>query len=174
MNSLLFYLQLFWAAITKPVKKTYKANVCSHETNKSGRISSLGRISLMKMPLSENGNPDYCLECIGKMAIECAWCKEPISIGDPVTLYIANEENASELSEHAVRYAEDPQCVVGCLRWNCGQSGIDRQGFWMPPGQVERIPSPLEMMMTPGNEGKAVIIGDLSDPNDKGKLIPID
>jgi hypothetical protein len=123
----------------------------------------------MSMPLTGNGNPDYCLKCIAGMSIKCAWCENSIHIGDPVTLYIP--EPTYVAPEYAVRFHEDPRCLVGCLGWNCASTGADRQGFWMPPGRVKRIPSPIEMLMSSGDEGKVVIVEDLSDPRDLGKIV---
>jgi hypothetical protein len=144
----------------------------SHQ--KTGKITSHGESRTMSMPLSENGNPDYCLECIAKMSIRCAWCESSIHIGDPVTLYIPQE--SYQVPGHAVRYDKDERRFVGCLGWNCACSGADRQGFWIPPGKVYRVPSPiemhmLEMLMSSGNDDKAVVVRDLSDPSDLGKVI---
>jgi hypothetical protein len=121
------------------------------------------------MPLSENGNPDYCLDCIAKMSIKCAWCENSIHVGDPVTLFIPKE--SYKVPEHAVRYDKDERLLIGCLGWNCAGSGIDRQGFWMPPGRVERIPSPIEILLSGESKGKAIIVNDLSNPNDLGKIV---
>ncbi|MEI6627472.1 MAG: hypothetical protein WCL61_02660 [bacterium] len=122
----------------------------------------------MAMPLSENGNPNYCLDCIAKMAIRCAWCGEAISIGSPVTLYTPKEDY--KIPEYATRYQNNAKSLVGCLRWNCADSGMDRQGFWMPPGKVKRVPSPLEMALASGDQ--VVIVSDLSDPNNLGETFP--
>ncbi|NTW30199.1 MAG: hypothetical protein HGA33_02895 [Candidatus Moranbacteria bacterium] len=92
------------------------------------------------------------------MAIRCAWCGKPIFIGDPVTLYSPNE--GFEIPEYAVRYSEDPLRLVGCLRWDCADSGIDRSGFWMPPGEVMRVMSPIEQVLATGT---AAIVSDVND-----------
>ncbi len=152
--------------LSHPFRKTYTANICGHHTKKTGCITPFSETLTMSMPLEENGNPDYCLECIAKMSIHCAWCEAPIDIGDPVTLYTPQEHFL--LPEHAVRYHDDPRHFVGCLRWDCADGGIDRAGFWMPPGKVHRVPSPLEMVLTSGN---AVIVNNLHDPNDLGEII---
>lgn len=169
MHKILYLLQVFWIAISNPFRKTYTANVCRHRTKKIGKVVAHGESHIMSMPLSENGNPDYCLDCIAKMSIKCAWCENPIHVGDPVTLYIPNE--SFKVPEHAVRHDKDERCLVGCLGWNCADSGADRQGFWIPPGKVARVPSPIEVLMSDGGGGRAVIIGDLSNPNDLGKVI---
>jgi hypothetical protein len=167
-----YFLSLIWLFVSHRFRKSYKANICGHQTKKKGRITSFGESYIMEMPLQENGNPDYCLECIAKMAIKCAWCGQPIHIGSPVTLYAPREKD-HKMPECAVRYKEGEPYFVGCLRWDCADSGMDRQGFWVPPGEVERVPSPLEIMLAPGNEGKGVIISDLSNPNDLGKTFNV-
>ncbi len=169
MHKIRFRLRVAWLAITYPFRKTYTASVCGHRTKKVGKITSRGESRTMSMPLSENKKPEYCLACIAKMSIRCAWCENSIHIGHPVTLYIPDE--SYQVPEGAVRYDEDEQCLVGCLGWNCAVSGADRQGFWMPPGKVLRVPSPIEMLMANGMKGKGVIVGNLSDPNDLGTVV---
>lgn len=153
-------------------KKTYTAKVCGHKTKLNGLTSSFGDYYKMSMPKNEHGSTDFCLECIGNMAIRCAWCGEPIWVGDPVTLYCVNIPFVPP--KHAVRYDKDETCFVGCLRSGCCHTGADRQGFWDPPGEVYRVPSPIEMMMSvlkKGEKPQAIIIQDLSDPNDIGKVV---
>lgn len=169
MKKIQYHLQVLWLFLSFPFRKTYTTNICRHRTKKTGRFTSLGEKYTMSMPLSENGNPDYCLSCIEKMSIKCAWCGNPIHVGDPVTLYIPRESYV--IPEHAVRYDEDESHLVGCLGWDCAHTGMDRQGFWIPPGKVARVPSPIEIFMSERNEGKVVIIRDLSDPNDLGQVI---
>ncbi len=169
MHKIVYCLRVLWLALSHPFRKTYTANVCGHNTKKAGKITSHGQSRTVSMPLSENGMPDYCFDCIAKMSIRCAWCENSIHVGDPVTLYTPQEP--FEVPEYAVRYSKDDRCLVGCLGWNCAETGADRQGFWMPPGTVARVPSPIEMLMSVGSEGRVVIVGDLSDPNDLGKVV---
>ncbi len=91
------------------------------------------------------------------MTIQCAWCGEPIFIGDPVTLYLPRYEDM-EVPGHAVPYGKG--AFVGCLRWECAESGTDRVGFWYPPGIVYRVLSPIEQCL---QSDEMVIIGDLGD-----------
>lgn len=169
MHTILYYLQVCWLAVSHPFRKTYAANVCGHRTKKTGKVTSRGESYAISMPLSKNGSPDYCLDCIAKMSIGCAWCERSIHIGDPVTLYMPRE--TFKVPEHAVRYDEDDRFLVGCLGWECAETGADHQGFWMPPGKVARVPSPIETLMLGGDDSKAVIVGDLSDPKHLGKVI---
>ena len=111
----------------------------------------------MSMPLEENGSPDYCLDCIGQMSIRCTWCGGAIHVGDPITLYSPVGEFTPP--EYAVVYdGGKKQAFVGCLRWDCAESGVDVCGSWSPPGKVERFPSPLEMCLQ--SQGM-VIVPDL-------------
>lgn len=167
---MLFSLRLHWLIISSFMRKTYKANVCGHRTNRTGITTSFGETIITTMPLAKNGKPDYCLECIGKMAIKCAVCESPIHIGDPITLYTL--DGKYEIPKHAVRYDKDPQCFIGCLHSGCSDSGINRQGFWVPPGKVERVPSPIDILMADkSGKDKMLIIEDLSNPNDHGRLV---
>lgn len=164
---ILYRLRVFGLILSYPFRKTYVANLCGHRTKLTGQLCSHGHNHTMSMPLAENGQPEHCLDCIGKMSIKCAWCENTIDIGDPVTLYVQNESFV--IPQHAVRYGEDPIRLVGCLGWECAQSGADRQGFWMPPGIVERVPSPIELLLF-GEKASEVITNDLSDPNESVKV----
>ncbi len=157
-----------WLAVSYPFRKTFKANICGHWTKKTGNITSHGESFTMSMPLSENGAPDYCLDCVAKMSITCAWCANSIHIGDPVTLYVPQE--SFNIPDYAVQYDEDERALVGCLRWDCA-SGVDRQGFWIPPGKVFRVRSPIEMLLSGENNGKVLIIDDFSNPNSLGRIV---
>ncbi|NTW88760.1 MAG: hypothetical protein HGB26_06475, partial [Desulfobulbaceae bacterium] len=121
------------------------------------RVHAYGGSCKTRLPFENNHTP-YCHACIKKMAIRCAWCGKPIFIGDPVTLY--SPSKGFEIPEYAVRYSEDPLRLVGCLRWDCADSGIDRSGFWMPPGEVMRVMSPIEQVLATGT---AAIVSDVND-----------
>ncbi len=168
VHKVFYYLRLYFLFISYPFRKTFTANVCHHLTKKTGQIIARGKKSILSMPQSANGNPDYCLECIAGMAIQCAWCENTIGIGDPVTLYIPKK--SYQTPSHAVRYHEDERCLVGCLGLNCADTGADRQGFWMPPGNVHRVPSPIEMIMSGGKDCSVIIVNDIHDPNDLGTM----
>lgn len=169
MHNIQYRLNVLWLTISYLFRKTYTANVCGHQTKKTGQVKYRDESHVVAMPFSGNGNPDYCLDCVSKMSISCAWCEKFIHVDDPVTL--VSPEKSFTVPEYAVRYDKDESCIVGCLRWNCADSGVDRQGFWMPPGKVARVPSPIEILMSGGNEDKAVIVGDYSDLADLGKII---
>lgn len=95
------------------------------------------------------------------MTIPCAWCGKPIVVGSPITLCSPIKPDYTPPVEGFVTYSEDPLRLVGCLRWDCADSGIYRAGFWVPPGKVDRVLSPLEIaMMVDG----VVIVSDITDP----------
>lgn len=166
-----YWFELIWLTVSEDFRKTYTTNICKHSTKLKGRILSKEADFVMEMPLSVDGNPDYCLECIGKMSIQCAWCGNPIHIGNSVTLHLPRDGETYEAPLHAVQYPTDGKYFVGCLRWDCSDGGgIDRAGFWMPPGQVNRVPSPIEMLLVCGADDEILIIEDLSNPNDLGKV----
>ena len=141
-----------------------KAVKCGHQTHRTGKVSAFGQSIKTKMPINEDGTVDYCLDCLAKMVIRCGWCGEPIFIGNPITLYTPPED--FEIPYYAVIYNEDPLQIVGCLGWDCAQSGADRAGFWVPgedgKGQVERVRTPFEILL--GEKAPSmVIIQDTGD-----------
>lgn len=128
-------------------------------TKQQGPMSNGKATTIMWMPLMESGAPDYCLECVGNMSIRCAWCGEPIAIGNPITLYIPNDDY--QIPDYAVRHVEGgSMALVGCLGWNCASTGADMCGYWMPPGKVERVSSPVEICL---RTGQMVLVGDVHD-----------
>lgn len=138
---------------------------CGHKTLRTDRVTAFGTSCKTKIPIN-NGRTDYCHRCLEKMAIRCAWCGEVIFIGDPVTLYSPRDAEC-QMPEYAVLYNKDHNSYVGCLRWNCAETGADRAGFWYPPGRVVRTPSPLEVAM---QSGEAVCVGDLGDLEEAMRL----
>jgi hypothetical protein len=125
----------------------YKATKCGHHTKQRGPVQAFGQTATIRMPKNKDGSVDYCLACIGEMMIRCAWCGKPIFIGEPITLYTPRGD--FQVPEHAVVYNNDPLQLVGCLRWDCAESGVDRAGFWLPGddcnGRVYRVPTPIEV-----------------------------
>lgn len=171
MKSVTYRLHVLWLTITRIFRRTYTANTCGHRTKRAGEITSLGERVLMEMPLEENGNPAHCLDCIASMSIRCACCGGSIHIGEPLKL-LHIPPTSGDVSEYAVRYHEgDNQFVIGCLRWECADTGGDRQGFWEMPGRVCRIPSVFERMIASDGKCGIIVIKDLSDRNDHGTCI---
>lgn len=92
-------------------------------------------------------------------SIKCAWCGKIILCGDPITLYTPCQKDF-KIPKHAVVYKKSPLQLVGCLRWNCAESGVDRAGFWLFPGKVQRALSPIEECFA---SGKVVAVNNVSD-----------
>ncbi len=104
------------------------------------------------------------------MAIKCAWCGGVIFIGDPITLYSPRDKDR-QMPDYAILHSKEHNSYVGCLRWECAETGADRAGFWYPPGKIMRVPSPLEMAFRQAQNGEdgVIIVGDLSDPKEAMK-----
>lgn len=163
------WFKAWWLKISSFVTGSHEANKCRHRTKRSGWAEAFGERYFVEMPLADNGRPDYCLSCIGRMAIRCAWCGDQIHIGNPVTLYTPRSKDFMAPAG-AVRYSEEPLRYVGCLGWDCAETGADRAGFWMPPGKVLRVPTVYEHLMGARDPG-AIIISDLDDPRNVGTVI---
>lgn len=142
-----------------------------------GSISAFGQTGTMQMPRNQDGSVNYCLECLSKMTIQCAWCGQPIFIGEPITLYSPRQD--FQPPEYAVAYRTNPLQLVGCLRWNCAMTGADRAGFWLPGasgnGHVLRVPTPIEALFGAA-QPSMVIVGDLGDIDRAAHptIIPLD
>jgi hypothetical protein len=134
--------------------KKYLAR-CGHKTKKKDKVTAFGETITTEVPLVD-GKIEYCHKCLEKMAIRCAWCGKPIFIGDPVTLYSLTN-GTKEMPKHAVCHDKKLNQYVGCLRCDCADTGADRAGFWVPPGVVERIPTPYEILMADSTK-KCIII----------------
>lgn len=140
------------------------ARVCGHLTAKVGWVRAFGDETITEMPNMKDGGVAYCLVCLGQMAIRCAWCKNTIFIGDPVTLY---HNIDGTIPEGATVHDPVRGSVVGCLGWNCAITGADRAGFWHPDpnnhgrGYVYRMMSPIEQMLV---SGQMVIVEDIAKP----------
>lgn len=146
---------------------TYTAQKCGHKTKLSGSFVAFGEKHSGHLKL-EGGKVDYCIECIRKMTIRCAWCGKSIVIGDPVTLYMPNDKGFV-IPDYATVYQKEPLQLVGCLRWGCADTGADRAGFWVAPGRVLRVLSPIEKLLVAAEKGKEepiVIVSNLADINE--------
>ncbi len=160
----LYVIFLYAAMVYYAPKKPLLAG-CGHYTNLKGQVTAFGKSVTTNMTPNRSGTVEYCHDCLGKMAIRCAWCENPIFIGNPVTLY--SPTDPQKVPPHAVRYCDNPLQLVGCLGWNCADTGADRSGFWMPDGKtgkghVERVISPLEEVFSPKSPG-VVVINSLKD-----------
>ena len=114
---------------------------CGHVGYRLALVRFDGHTGLIQCPV-KHGQTPYCPRCLERMTIRCAWCGQPIFVGDPVTLYTNIPER--EMPDYAVPFSLEPRRYIGCLNWGCGNSH-DHQGFWMPPGKVLSVRSPLEV-----------------------------
>ena len=162
MNWLEMKLLLLKLWLYKLFGKSYVASICGHKAKLFSQVDVFGE----KFFLTSKSKFKYCPECVAKMSIRCAWCGEPIKVGDPITLYTPCKKDF-QIPEYAVVYKKDPLQLVGCLRWDCADSGMSRAGFWVEPGEVHRVVSPIEMALA---TEEVVICDDLSDIN---KTIPL-
>jgi len=138
-------LWIIWFAATSIFRKTYIANACKHRTKSSGATESFGERYVMGMPLAANGRPDYCLKCIGQMAIQCGWCGKSIHVGDMVTPYMP-KPNMPAYAQYRQDTPKSPRTVIGCCRKSCRELPGDEHGQWIPPGKVERCASLIEQL----------------------------
>ncbi len=75
------------------------------------------------------------------MAVVCAWCQQPIFIGEPITLYSPKSPDDFEIPEGAVVYSKRSLQMVGCAKMSCTTLGrFDAVGYWDAPGQVYLMP----------------------------------
>ena len=78
-------------------------------------------------------------------------------------LHSTHQSPNLRLQNTAIEYKKEPHIqLVGCLRPGCSDSGMDRAGFWIMPGKVQRALSPVEMVSTLEND-EVLIINDLHD-----------
>lgn len=145
--------------------RSYVAKVCGHKTKLLTRVNVFGQTVFLS--LNKKKEIRYCASCHAKAVIKCAWCGEPILPDEPITLYTPKKD--FKVPEYAVVYNQEPLQLVGCLGWECC-SGIDRAGFWVMPGKVQRVLSPMEMILM-GDGETPVICNDLADPS---QAIPMD
>jgi hypothetical protein len=47
------------------------------------------------------------------------------------------------------------------MRWDCAYTGAEFSGYWVAPGKVRRVPSPLELVL---QTSKPVVFNDIEDP----------
>lgn len=147
-------MQLFFCSF---FNRTYMCD-CGHRTKWQTILTIHGQRGRFTV---SSKKPEYCAECWAKAAIICAWCDGSILPGDPITLYTPTNDG-HKIPDHAVVYKQEPLQLVGCLRWECSETGADRAGFWVMPGKVQRVLSPIEQLIAGGCEG-AIIINDLAD-----------
>ncbi len=132
---------------------------CGHLTKIKDKIVVFGEEVILSLRF-RHGKIEYCHRCIEKMTIRCAWCGRVIIIGDPITLYSPGKNFIPP--KYAVKYSNHPPRYVGCMRLNCASTGMDRAGFWSPPGKVCLTPGIYEKIITDlVNGGSGAMIVDV-------------
>ena len=114
---------------------------------------------------------EWCHECLAKMAIMCAWCSEPILIGELIVFHSHSTSRVDKVfldANHFVQHPQDPSQFVCCMRMGCA---VDARcdGIWMPPGKVMRVLSPIEEAMGQverGEPSSPIVVSDLCDPRE--------
>lgn len=150
-------------------------SVCGHPTDLKGKVSAFGGDIITHIRKTEGGTTPYCLECLGRMAVRCGWCGEPIFIGDPITLYspraverfnekwkenlpfklVDDEATGLKLPETAIVYqpteGRSHPTIVGCGRVSCADTGADYAGTWLPgpmgKGYAQRTKTAYEHLL---------------------------
>ncbi|HNV96929.1 MAG TPA: hypothetical protein PKL13_01260 [bacterium] len=82
-----------------------------------------------------DNNVPYCHKCLEKMTIRCAWCGNPIFIGDLITLQ--NPKETFKIPDYAVKNKDFPGDYVGCHRLSCCDMLGELIATWNTPGQIE-------------------------------------
>lgn len=114
----------------------YIATRCGHRTKVIGKVvSSFGGSGsgsgVIGMPVKADGTVDYCLDCLNKMTIRCAWCGKPIFIGSMVTSYLP-KDGVTMPSYAVARDGSPPKGYVGCCERSCLYDVDGLVGRWVP------------------------------------------
>ena len=145
---------------------------CGHPARSKGTLLVFGKKSTPHVPFQVK-TVDFCLDCLAKMITRCAWCGMPIGPDDPITLYAPRDRDyQAPAGGRAYTFDEAKKAVgeidpknyqgnffyVGCMGWHCTDSGVDRFGFWVAPGEPMKTLSPLEAVL---QTGKMVIVSNV-------------
>lgn len=132
----LFGIIVFFYKIVKTIRKKYRENkiivasVCGHKTRISGEICVFGKMVSVELPAD---GTRYCLECLGKMSIQCASCGEAIYPGSGVSSICFADGDL--VPEYAVSHPSNDGAYLGCLSGSCSISGGGFTGHWIIPGE---------------------------------------
>lgn len=149
--------------IGNTVKKlmNFKVNSdCGHSTHVKGKLKSFKAsfdggeetTTEISLKLNKNGEATHCLTCIEEASIRCNWCGGTIMPGEPITLYSPAKDDFTP-PEYAVEYNpdnRDKSAYVGCLRWDCAETGADMCGHWGFDKQIHRVKSPYQQALETG------------------------
>ncbi len=136
------------------------AAICGHTTKREGAVTARGRTQIVKLPSNKFDGVDYCLDCVGAMTITCAWCQQPIFIGDFVILLRIDEALRMPHEGATVYQDGESKRFVGCSSQLClpEEGGkiarelmIAQGAIWLSPGYAHKImPVSLEQMLKSG------------------------
>lgn len=136
-------LWIMRARIAQAFRRTVTASVCGHETKVKGLMATpFGAISVYRIP----ARPEYCLSCLGRMAVQCICCEKPIWVGDSVTLYQPNQKD--KLPRYAFRLYKGSDYYVACTRLDCAKNRKSILAHWLPPGKVVSDSPPTETVLS--------------------------
>ena len=149
---------------------------CGHWTKMQGVVRVFGKELKVSCKDKRSKVPARCIDCTAAKAILCAWCRSVILPGDPVTLYSPIEEDF-EIPPGAVIYNDESRELirpVGCLGWDCADTGADRAGFWAVndkgEGYVHRVPTAFELLMN-APSGGVILVQDLRDLGEEPTIL---
>lgn len=145
--------------------RTYRTTECGHKTKALGTWNAHGEERLIDLNV-ESGSTPYCHNCIEKMTIQCAWCGLPIFVADPISLSFCTDPDWAQ-PDYAVEHATgNRMSLVGCMRWDCADSGLSFAGHWATPGKVQKAVTPIMLAMQAAEAGveTPIIFNDISDP----------
>jgi len=148
-------------------KITYVAS-CGHKCIISDELTAFGQTIIYTLPI-KGGKIEYCHKCLGKMTIRCAWCGNPIFIGDFITLYRPTRKKDFVIPSWAVIYDnKKEQQLVGCQRKGCVDSNTDYCGHWLPPGKVKAVIQLSKNKITLSDDPNYIVL-----ENEEGKTMKI-
>ncbi len=89
-----------------------------------------------------------------------------LSSKEPSEVQKARGQNGFVVPDYAVVYRKNPLTLIGCLGWNCADTGADRAGFWLPgedgQGRVKRVQTAYEAILG-AEEPSMMIVSDTHD-----------
>lgn len=176
-------MRYFWWRVTRPFvwvwrwiqigcSWRYTATHSGNRCRRRGFLRAAGEKRFCTLPLV-NGTIPYTHRDIEQMTILCAWCAQPIFVGDLVTLYSPGEPDYLA-PEGTVIYSLSPLRMIGCTRCDCVDTGADYAGQWVPDdekvgkGRVGLMPSPYLALGGPGQR-----LRTLGAANDERTLTPV-
>lgn len=114
-----------------------RTSICNHKTRIRGKVRAKGRVFHKDLKIF-NGSPLYCHECLGHLAIECAWCDELILYEEKTKLYQPCTDKYL-LPLKFKMFFKDPDYLFGCNRESCYGPEISKHfGFFLVKEKGQR------------------------------------